>query len=83
MKNEANVASWKILCEHERMSHLNRNTDEGVIPKMVGNGFIVQVYRLCLGKLTETLIMVYFLFENSLDIFLLVFYKHSMYGKGT
>ena len=34
-----------------------------------------QVYRFCLGKLANTQIMVYFLFENSLDICLLVFYK--------
>ena len=31
-----------------------------------------QVYRFYLGKLAKTLIMVYFLLENSLDIFLLV-----------
>ena len=30
----------------------------------------------------KTLIIVYFLFENSFDIFLLVFYKHFMYDKG-
>ena len=27
--------------------------------------------------------MAYFLFENSLDVFLLVFYKYFVYDKGT
>ena len=35
-----------------------------------------QVYRFYLEKLAKTLIMVYFLLENSIDIFLLVFHKH-------
>ena len=34
---------------------------------------IMVIYSFCLGKLTKTLIMVYFLFENLLYIFLLVF----------
>ena len=34
---------------------------------------IFQVYRFCRGKLSITQIMVYFLFENSLDIFPLVY----------
>ena len=51
-----------------------------------GNGLpnFFEVYGFCLGKLTKTQIMVYFLFKNSLDIFLLVFYnKYFVYGKGT
>ena len=34
------------------------------------------VYRLCLETLVKALIMVYFSFTNSLDVSLLVFYKH-------
>ena len=34
--------------------------------------FFFQVYVFYLGKLAKTPIIVYFLFENSLDIFLLV-----------
>ena len=38
---------------------------------------IFSSYRFCLEKFLKTLIMVYFLFENLLIIFLLVFYiKH-------
>ena len=37
----------------------------------------------CNGKLATTQIMVTSFFNNSLDIFLLVFYTHSMYDKGT
>ena len=37
---------------------------------------IFEVYSFYFGKLAKTLIMVYFLFENSLDIFLLVFYQY-------
>ena len=39
--------------------------------------------NFCLGKLAKTLIIVYSVFENLLDIFLLVFYKHFVYEKGT
>ena len=35
------------------------------------NGLFFQVYRFYLGKLTKTLIVVYFLLEKSLDIFIL------------
>ena len=45
--------------------------------------YFFQLYRFCLGKLAKTLMMVYFLVENLLDIFLLVFYKYSVYDKGT
>ena len=38
---------------------------------------------LFLAKLVKTQIMVYFLLENSLDIFLLVSNKHFVYDKGT
>ena len=38
---------------------------------------------LCLGKLTKIQIMVDSLFENSLAIFLLVFYVHFVDSKGT
>ena len=38
---------------------------------------------LRLVKLAKTLIMVYSLFVNSLDIFLLLFCKHFVFGKGT
>ena len=41
---------------------------------------VFQVYRFCPGKIAKTRIMVYFLFENSLDIFLFVLYKYFMYG---
>ena len=46
-------------------------------------GYLFQVYSFCLGKLAKILIMVYFLSVNSLDIFLLVFHKHFVYGKRT
>ena len=42
---------------------------------------IFQVYRF--GKNTKTQILVYFLLENLLDIFLFVLYKHFVYDKGT
>ena len=38
---------------------------------------------LCLGKLAQTLILVYYFFENSLDFLLLVFDKHFVSNKGT
>ena len=41
-----------------------------------------QVYLFCLGKLAKVLIIVYFCFENSLHIFLLVFYRYFGYDKG-
>ena len=47
-----------------------------------GNGCILKklgMIALCLGKFAYTRIIVYSLFENSLDIFLLVFYKHFVY----
>ena len=54
------------------------------------NGLHLEKMRLvfssllfCLGKLVKPLIMVYSLFENSLDIFLLVFYKYFVNNKGT
>ena len=37
---------------------------------------------LCFGKLAKTLIMVYSLFANPRDIFLLVLYKHFVSDKG-
>ena len=46
-------------------------------------GYLIQVYSFCLGKLAKILIMVYFLYVNSLDTFLLVFHKYFAYGKGT
>ena len=42
-----------------------------------------QVYRLCLGKVAKTLIMVYSIIENSFDVFLFVFYKYFMFVKST
>ena len=55
-----------------------------------GNGLHLEKMRLIfsslsprLGKLAKILIMVCFLSENSLDIFLLVFYKYFVYDKGT
>ena len=51
-----------------------------------GNGLHLEKIRLirfCLGKPAKTQIMVYFLFENSLDIFLFVFYKYFVYDTGT
>ena len=46
-------------------------------------GQFLQVYRFCLGQRAETVIMVYSLFENSLDMVLSMFYKHVVYDKGT
>ena len=53
-----------------------------------GNGLHLKKMRLifssfnfCLSKLVKTLIMVYFFFENPLDIFLLVFYEYFVYDK--
>ena len=41
--------------------------------------FLCLMCFLCLGKLAKTLIMVYSPIEHSLDIFLLVFFKVSLY----
>ena len=42
-----------------------------------------QVYRFCLKKLGKTVIMVDSLSKNSLNVFLLMFYKHFMYDIGS
>ena len=54
-----------------------------------GNGLHLEKMRLnfkfnsfCLGKCAKTQIMVFFLFEKSLDLFLFVFCKHFVYDKG-
>ena len=43
---------------------------------------IFKFIALCFGKLAKTLIMVYSLFENPRDIFLLVLYKHFVSDTG-
>ena len=44
-------------------------------------GSVFNFIALCLGRLAKTQIMVYSMFENALDIFLLVFYEHFMSKK--
>ena len=51
-----------------------------------GNGLLVNFCKFiafCPGKLAKTEIMVQSIFENSLHIFLLVYFKHILYDKGT
>ena len=44
-------------------------------------GHIFKLIAFCLRKLAKTLIMAYLLLKNSLNIFLLVFYKHFVPDK--
>ena len=43
----------------------------------------IEFIALCLENLAKNLLVVYSIFECSLNIFLLVFYKQFVYDKGT
>ena len=46
-------------------------------------GYVFQVYSFCLGKLAKIFYYGLFSLVKSLDIFVLVFHKYFVYGKGT
>ena len=46
-------------------------------------GYLFQVYSFCLRKLAKIFDYGLFSLVTSLDIFLLVFHKYFVYGKGT
>ena len=50
---------------------------------ILNNQFLSSLSLMMSGKLPKTLITVYFLFENSLDIFLLLFYNDCVIDKRT